>query len=293
MALRQLRHIAVTLAIALAGMAAASAPANAETVWLCKPGLRPNPCRQSLETTYVKRSGQSRVAVPRLARRPRVDCFYVYPTVSEQLGLNSDREIEPAQRAIARYQASRFSQRCRVFAPMYRQRTLLGVTFPAAQQDAALRLAYSDIATAWRAYLRRFNRGRGVILIGHSQGTTMLRQLLREEIDPRPRIRHRLVSAILLGGNVTVRKGRAAGGDFRNVSACARRSQTGCVIAYSIFNETPPDNTRFGRPASPNGVDPFGFPTGPGYGCSAPTPPTSAAAPGRSGPWCGPRPTRG
>ena len=48
--------------------------------------------------------------------RPKVDCFYVYPTVSEQVGINADKTVDPAQTAIAEAQASRFSGNCRVYA---------------------------------------------------------------------------------------------------------------------------------------------------------------------------------
>src|SRR4051812_47135747 len=151
---------------------------------------------------------------PPLAQRPKIDCFYVYPTVSQQPAANSDRSIEAQQTAIAEYQAARFSRHCRVYAPMYRQRTLTAINGTAQQQSDALKLAYTDIAAAWRDYRDHYNHGRGFVLIGHSQGTTMLRQLIRTEVDPRPKLRRRLVSAILPGGNVTVRKGASAGGDF-------------------------------------------------------------------------------
>ena len=39
--------------------------------------------------------------------------------------------------------------------------------------------AYADVAEAWHTYLKRFNHGRGVVLIGHSQGTFVLRRLVR------------------------------------------------------------------------------------------------------------------
>ena len=82
--------------------------------------------------------------------------------------------------------------------------------------------AYADVREAWRTYLRKFNRGRGVIFVGHSQGTIVLRRLIREEIDPKPAVRRRLVSAILLGGNVNVKKGSDRGGDFQRLRACRR-----------------------------------------------------------------------
>jgi hypothetical protein len=107
--------------------------------------------------------------------------------------------------------------------------------------------AYEDVRDAWREYLRRHNGGRGVVLIGHSQGTIWLRKLVAEEIDRRARERRRIVSALLLGSNVTVRRGSDVGGDFRRVRACRSSRQTGCVVAYSTFDETPPPNSRYGR----------------------------------------------
>jgi len=190
---------AFTLAAALGALALiAFAPrASASTTWLCKPGATPNPCFSSLQTTVFSSAGDSHVENPPLARRPKVDCFYVYPTVSEDKGTNADLSIDAEEIAVARYQASRFSQRCRVFAPMYRQLTLEGINGPPAPESAIL-TAYSDVRAAWKEYMRRYNHGRGVILIGHSQGTGMLTQLIRQRIDPYPSARKRLVSAFLL-----------------------------------------------------------------------------------------------
>jgi hypothetical protein len=90
-----------------------------------------------------------------------------------------------------------------------------------------------------------------VVFIGHSQGTGVLRRLLREEVDPKPAVRSLLVSAILLGGGVTVKKGQDTGGDFQNIPACRRRTQFGCVIAYSTFEGPVPPTSFFGRTTDP------------------------------------------
>jgi hypothetical protein len=221
------------------------AGAHAATTWLCKPGANPNPCVGSLETTVFDSSGQSHIENPKNAKRPPIDCFYVYPTVSDDKTENSDLSIDPEEISIAQYQASRFSQRCRVFAPIYRQLTLqgLGSTPPA----SALLTAYGDVRAAWKEYLRRYNHGRGVVLIGHSQGSGMLEELVRQKVDPFPALRRRMLSAILLGGNVTVAQGRNVGGVFRHVPGCRTSRQLGCVIAFSTYNKTPPDNAIFGK----------------------------------------------
>ena len=56
----------------------------------------------------------------------------------------------------------------------------------------------------------------------------------------------RLVSAILLGGNVEVPIGKDVGGTFTKVAACRSATQVGCVVAYSSFVQPPPANSVFG-----------------------------------------------
>jgi hypothetical protein len=197
-------------------------PAPAATTWLCRPGLADNPCTGDLSTTVRSASGPARVQHLRPARRPAVDCFYVYPTVTEQQGLNATLAVEPQETGVAGFQASQFSRACRIYAPMYRQMTGTGLT-AALNDPRPFQIAYSGVRAAWREYLRRFNRGRGIVLIGHSQGTMMLTTLVRREIDPSARERRRIVSALLLGGNVRVRAGSDVGGDFRHVPRLPRR----------------------------------------------------------------------
>ncbi|HEX5911398.1 MAG TPA: DUF3089 domain-containing protein [Thermoleophilaceae bacterium] len=227
---------------------AAAGPAAAKTSWLCKPGLKGNACTPSLTTTLYSSSNKPlRTATPKADRKKGFDCFYVYPTVSDQKTLNATRAKDAAQREIARFQAARFGQHCRVYAPVYRQLTLKGIMGAQAGQAAGARKAYSDVEAAWKDYLKRYNDGRGVVLVGHSQGAGMLSELVRRQFDRKPAARKRLIAAYLLGGNVTVKKGSDRGGSFRNVRACRAATQTGCVVAFSTFNQTPPANSIFGR----------------------------------------------
>ncbi len=155
--------------------------------------------------------------------------------------------MQPAERAAAIVQASRFSQRCTVWAPMYRQVTVAGLGHAG---TAALAIAYASLLSAWQDYLAHDNHGRPIVFIGHSQGSAMLIRLLQTQVDPSPSLRRRMVSAILLGGNVQVPTGRRVGGTFRNIPTCSAASQTGCVIAYSSFGSPPPANSLFGRAGS-------------------------------------------
>ncbi|MGZ4386756.1 MAG: DUF3089 domain-containing protein [Gaiellaceae bacterium] len=229
--------------------------AGSRTVWLCRPGVAGDPCTTDLATTFVEASGATRVEHPTPAKSPPVDCFYVYPTVSLEPGTNADLRVGFEERAVAIAQASRFSQVCRVYAPMYRQLTLGAILKPGGVTAAGALTAYRSLLAGFRDYLARFNHGRGIVFIGHSQGASVLISLLRNEVDPDPALRRRLVSALLIGGNVTVPAGRDMGGDFQHIPACRSMRQAGCVVAYSSFERTPPADSYFGRVGS--GLNPF------------------------------------
>jgi hypothetical protein len=239
------RVIALLLFTALAGFGLSAPASAADTVWLCKPGLAHDPCTTSRAATRVAADGTMTPERTAKAGAGPIDCFYVYPTVSLQPTVNANLEIEANETGVALAQASRYSQVCKVYAPMYRQLTLAAIGGKGTPEAAAI--AYGDVRAAWRDYLAHDNHGRGVVLIGHSQGAGMLIQLVQREIDKKPKVRKLLVAAYLLGGNVAVPAGRDVGGDFTNVPACRRRTQTGCVVAFSTFNETPPADSIFGR----------------------------------------------
>lgn len=240
---------AVVAAAALA--LAITATASARTVWLCQPGQSPDPCNASLATTVFSPTlHKLKVIHPARVKKPAIDCFYVYPTVSDQKTTLANLHIDPEERSIALYQAARYSQYCRVFAPMYRQVTVTALDSGNTESPKQLAIPVNDVRAAFATYLRRYNHGRGFVLIGHSQGSFVLEQLIAKDIDRKPAVRKRLVSALLFGGNVLVpdpAHPRSVGGTFQHVPACRSATQLGCVIAFSTFDQVPPPNSLFGR----------------------------------------------
>jgi pimeloyl-ACP methyl ester carboxylesterase len=242
------RRLLLAALTAVCAAAVVAPAAQAKTVWLCDPDAAGDPCRSSLTATVLAPDGSPGATErARNDRRAPIDCFYVYPTVSDQQTPAATRRVDDRLQAIALYQASRFSQHCRVYAPVYRQITLAGLVNSGAVTPAMRERAYADVRSAWRDYLRNHNRGRGVVLIGHSQGTFVLRRLAAEEVDGKPAVRRRLVSALLIGGGVTVAEGKDVGGDFKRIRACRSATQTGCVVGYSIYGAEPPAGSIFGR----------------------------------------------
>lgn len=217
--------------------------------WLCRPG-RQDACAVDLTTTVVNANGK--LKQERWAANPKapIDCFYVYPTVSTDQTPNSDMNAGPEEMGVIRAQFARFGSECRVFAPLYRQVTLTALRSAIAGKPMTVdrALGYNDVVDAWKYYLEHDNQGRGVVLIGHSQGSGVLTQLIRNEIDGKPD-QERIISALLLGTNVSVPKGKDVGGAFQHMPLCRSASQTGCVISYVSFrsNVPPPANSRFGR----------------------------------------------
>ncbi len=213
-----------------------------------------DPCTAGLAFTTIARNGSTQAEPAAVARDPKVDCFYVYPTISDEPTINSDLTIGVQQAEVAIAQASRFSQVCRVYAPVYRQITLSALNHPGRITRADALIAYNSVLSAFRTYFAHYNHGRGIVFIGHSQGASILIKLLKDQIDDSPARRRHVVSALLLGGNVTVAKGRTVGGDFKHLPLCGSSAQTRCVVAYSTFASKPPQNSQFGRTTSDAGV---------------------------------------
>jgi len=226
-------------------------------LWLCRPSGH-DACDVDLTTTVITADGkltkEDWTANPNAA----IDCFYVYPTVSTDREPNSDMNPDPAELNVVLQQFARFGSKCRLYAPLYRQITLAGLRSRlsgSASFGLDRGLAYDDVRDAWNYYLEHDNKGRGVVLIGHSQGSFILAELIRREIDGKP-LQSRLVSAILLGATISVPRGESVGGTFQRIPLCRTASQTGCVITYASYRSTipPPANTLFGKVTDPGMV---------------------------------------
>ena len=259
----RLRGIIALAVTALAAPAIAQAPEPAAAVaaidygseasWLCLPG-REDACGRPLPTTALNPNGYGSNGSVRPAENPPADCFYVYPTVSRDSGLNSDMAAGVEEHAVAAIQLARFSTVCRTFAPLYRSATLAAIPRSMAGEDltANFDLAYQDVRSAWRHYLAHRNQGRPFVLIGHSQGTIHLTRLLAEEIEG-SEAAGRMLSAMLLGFNVEVPQDGVVGGSLQRTPLCTESGQTGCVVTYVSFraDDPPPPGALFARAARP------------------------------------------
>ena len=264
------KHVfAVVTVLAFAFMSNATAAAQSTTTaekinygdaksWLCRPGATANPggpdaCASDMTATVITADGKLTRETWVADDNAPIDCFYVYPTVSTDKTPYSDMNADPAELNVVRQQFARFGSKCRVYAPLYRQVTIMALTRGLASGTLTpldRGTGYDDVKNAWSHYLANDNKGRGFVLIGHSQGAYVLTELIRQEIDGKP-VQSQLVSAMLIGATVPVAKGKDTGGAFQNISLCKSATQTGCLIAFTSFRSTapPPANTLFGKAA--------------------------------------------
>ena len=239
--------LAAALLAAQAGAASVATDYSKGSNWLCLPG-RVDTCSTPLKTTALNPNGYGSTGLSPVVRDAGVDCFYVYPTVSRDQGVNSD--LTPSEeKAAVEVQFARFAGSCRTFAPLYRSMTVGLITAVAAGADfkAPFATAYGDVRAAWIEYLAKYNKGRPFVLVGHSQGSWMLQTLIAQEIEGKP-IARQMQLAIIPGFNVLVPQGRLVGGTFKSTPLCSKPGQTGCVMTWVSYRENnpPPPGAIFG-----------------------------------------------
>ena len=203
--------------------------------WVCRPGAD-DICTTGLDAVVEYPDGHKVREPFKPAANPPIDCFYVYPTVSLEQRPYADMVATPEVQRTVHVQAGRLSSRCRVFAPIYRQSTLMhlrqslgGAGGPESEMPQL------DVEAAWNYYLQHDNKGRGVVIVGHSQGTIVLQNLMEKLIDGKP-AQSLLVSAFLAGDpSLAVPPGKAVGGTFAHIPVCSAASQTGCVYVWGTF----------------------------------------------------------
>src|SRR5215212_1531972 len=69
--------------------------------WLCRPG-RQDACAADLTTTVVAANGKLKTEKWAANPKAAIDCFYVYPTVSNDQTPNSDMNAGPEEMSVIR-----------------------------------------------------------------------------------------------------------------------------------------------------------------------------------------------
>ena len=171
-------------------------------------------------------------------RTAPVDAFYVHPTSyvgSEWNAATTDARLNAdTDRVATGIQASAFNACCAVYAPRYRQANGTAFYRPSADGELAKDVAYSDLRRAFLAFQARRGSQRPFILAAHSQGAILAARLLADLVHGTD-LRHQLVAAYLVGGEVTVEGLRE---QMPGLPPCRSQDDLHCVIAYQARSAT-------------------------------------------------------
>lgn len=252
------RTWAIAAAFFLAGAGAAQIPEPPATMpehgdtqpvdysrpgsWICRPGVDDGTCSANLDALRIDMTGARTPAPHTPAKDAPVDCFYVYPTASLDPTMYSDLMPDESEKRVVHSQAARLTARCRLYVPVYHQFTLPALRWSTAHPETKIdfEIPYRDVRAAWLHYLAHDNQGRGVVLVGHSQGSELLRRLIAEEVDGKPA--QKLLVAAYLAGNFNLDSG-----SFRSIQPCSRPDQTGCLVAWQSYLDTQEGPRFFGN----------------------------------------------
>jgi hypothetical protein len=210
--------------------------------WLCMPDIQgeENVCESDLSSTIVFADGTTQFEESPIAIDQPIDCFYVYPTVSDDIGDNADL-VADAEIGVTFIQAARYRSVCRLFVPLYRQKTISSIFTGRYNLPELNEIAYGDVLDAFKHFVAN-NDGRGFILVGHSQGTEHLIHLIQDQVENDAYLKQRMIAAHLIGFRVAVPNEAETGATFLTTLPCSPENFTRCYVNYSSYRASAPPN---------------------------------------------------
>lgn len=172
----------------------------------------------------------------KIRKNCEVDIFYVLPTIysdrnNAYMLWQNNKAIQRKAQMIAAQHTGIFSPYSRVFAPYYRQaefrRVLKEINMPVAKQTF-IHLGIKDIKEAFRYYMKHLNKGRPFILLGFSQGSMALLEVMKTEFAD-PEINAKLVAAYLIGYPNMPKNFP----QYPHLRTAERADDTGVIITYN------------------------------------------------------------
>lgn len=161
-----------------------------------------------------------------------VDVFYLYmtawtstdPANPHICAIDEPTMLIKAPEAFAQ-QATAFETVGNIFAPFYRQDNGSSIN----RLEVIAGIPTLDAVAAFDYYIKHFNNNRPFILIGHSQGSTVLSNLLSEYMKDHPDVYSRMIAAYVIGHPITA----AYLADNPHLKFAEGPDDTGVIISYN------------------------------------------------------------
>ncbi len=162
--------------------------------------------------------------------------FFVQPTshlsrASWNAAIDDKAARELGDRNV-RLLASAFNEASALYAPLYRQATFGAFLTADVAGQKALDLAYADVDAAFTQFLSEAEPTVPIVLAGDSQGSYLLRRLIKDRIAGKP-VATRVAAAYLIGWPVSIKHDLP----LMQMPACASPEQSRCVVSWMSFAE--------------------------------------------------------
>jgi hypothetical protein len=169
-----------------------------------------------------------------------VDTFFIHPTgylrsASWTSPMDPHTGTEENTLWMMANQASAYNGCCNVYAPRYREATILSYFGSEADRDEVLGFAYQDVKRAFNYYLDHYNQGRPFIIASHSQGTHHAMHLLKDVIDA-SELHERMVAAYIIG-SIIIPLPLSWFDSMTHISACQSAEDLHCVVHWDTMPE--------------------------------------------------------
>ena len=164
------------------------------------------------------------------------DVFYVYPTLNtdkEDIRWNAPiNDLEQNDKVLNKavlYQASALALSGKVYVPFYRQAHIRSFKMFNEGGKAALEIAYADVKKAFEVFLSKYNKGRPIILLSHSQGTRHTMRLIADFFDEKE-LQNKLVAAYIPGIGVKPTL-------FKTIKPMTKPDETGGFVSWNTYKK--------------------------------------------------------
>ena len=162
----------------------------------------------------------------------KADVFYVYPTLLMDKNdkrwntpINDVEQRDKVVNTAVKNQASPFATSGRIYVPFYRQAHIKSYSLYTKGGKEAFKIAYKDVKMAFEYYLKNYNNGRPIIMVGHSQGTNHTTQLLKDFFDNKP-LQERLIAAYIPGMGIKPN-------EFKTIIPMVKPTQIGGFVSWN------------------------------------------------------------
>jgi len=216
--------------------------------WLeCPPMEVTNGANSKVETTVVFGSLGYPQEKPTtqfpISKSPTADCFFITPVFFNALHVTPTSSSKMTPKGTCEQtmlMAHTWASACKVYSPHYRQATATAVNLlrPQGWFEEAVEEGFQDIKASFDMYMKKWNNGRPIFIVGHDLGGRQALRLAKEYFDDNANLRKQLAGVYTTGFSLHPDKLP------KNIKMCQGPGEVGtlahwcCATEDAVYEET-------------------------------------------------------